>query len=227
MATIEQESLDQRWQDYQRLDRIRDHWYWRPGWRVGRSFYTWHLTFDEATDLHRLLDRLAGDLSLPCLDLVPREGLHLTMQGLGFTDEISEADLDAIVAAVRDQCQSFSQFDLTLGPIDPDAEGIGLLISPWDPVIRLRLAIRDAIKTVWGQIPEAEEGFRPHVTVAYSGADAPAGPIRERLAPLLSLPPVHALIKAAQLIRLNRDDKVYRWDVYATVQLDSSPRIAT
>ncbi|MDT5026262.1 MAG: hypothetical protein QOE61_2688, partial [Micromonosporaceae bacterium] len=32
-------------------DDLRDHWYWRPGWSVGRRFYTWHLTFADQPDV--------------------------------------------------------------------------------------------------------------------------------------------------------------------------------
>jgi hypothetical protein len=38
---------------------------------------------------------------VPGLDLVPTEGLHITMQGLGFTDEITKADAHAIAEAAR------------------------------------------------------------------------------------------------------------------------------
>jgi hypothetical protein len=33
---------------------MRDHWWWRPGWGVGRSFYTWHITFDDQPAVDRL-----------------------------------------------------------------------------------------------------------------------------------------------------------------------------
>src|SRR6202035_5627646 len=73
-------------------ERMRDHWWWRPGWRPGRRMYAWHFTFDGETALHELVDvyqqRLAG---LPGLDPIPRQWLHLTTQGIGFTDEVPDA----------------------------------------------------------------------------------------------------------------------------------------
>ena len=72
-------------------ERMRDHWWWRPGWRPGRRMYTWHFTFDGQTALHELVnayqERLAG---LPSLDPIPRQWLHLTTQSIGFTDEVSD-----------------------------------------------------------------------------------------------------------------------------------------
>lgn len=84
-------------------ERMRDHWWWRPGWRPGRRMYTWHFTFDGQTALHELVnayqERLAG---LPSLDPIPRQWLHLTTQSIGFTDEVSDSDIDAIVKASRE-----------------------------------------------------------------------------------------------------------------------------
>jgi 2'-5' RNA ligase len=219
MVAREQDSLQQRWQTYQNLERLREHWYWRPGWRSGRSFYTWHLTFDGAIEVHALVHRLQAELGMEGLDLVPAEGLHLTMQGVGFTDEVSENDVAAIVRAVQDRCHQLTPFTLRLGPVDPDAEGIGLLVDPWAPVEDLRRAVRSAIGSVWDDVPEAEEGFRPHVTIAYSGADAPVGEIRTRLAALRGLPPATTYATQVQLIALRRDEMAYRWDVTATVPL--------
>jgi 2'-5' RNA ligase len=219
MTTREQESLADRWRDYQQQTHLREHWYWRPGWRPGRSFYTWHLTFAGQTALFDLVRRIQAAIDLPGLDLVPLEGLHLTTQGVGFTDEVSGGDLAAIVEEARQRCATLAPFRLSLGPVDPDLEGVGLLVSPWAPVERLRLVIRDAIGSVWAWVPEPRDGFRPHVTVAYSGANMPTDRIRERLHKLRNVPPVEVVIGEVQLIALNRDDRVYGWDVAASLPL--------
>src|SRR5215211_568573 len=68
-------------------EAMRDHWWWRPGWSQGRSFYTWHITFDGQPGMQQLADFYAPMLAnLPMLDAVPVKWLHLTMQGIGFTD---------------------------------------------------------------------------------------------------------------------------------------------
>ncbi|MEV0810918.1 2'-5' RNA ligase family protein [Micromonospora sp. NPDC050200] len=219
MSSRELASLDQRWTAYQELPELTEHWYWRPGWRTDRQFYTWHLTFDHQPELHQLVTYLQSQLALPGLDLVPLDGLHLTMQGLGFTDEVSDKNLDAIVAEARERCVSLPPLELSLGPVDPDAEGIGLLIQPWDQVERLRTSIREAIGAVWRTVPEAAQGFRPHVTIAYSGSAAPTGPIRDRLASLRHQPPAQVKINEVPLIALRREGRTYRWTTIATVPL--------
>ncbi|MBX7267360.1 2'-5' RNA ligase family protein [Micromonospora sp. Llam7] len=219
MSDRELASLHQRWSAYEELPNLTEHWYWRPGWRADRQFYTWHLTFEHQLELHALVARIQAELALPELDLVPVDGLHLTMQGIGFADEINYADIEEIIAAIRLLCASMPPLELTLGPVDPDAEGIGLLVQPWAQVERLRNTIREAIDTVWRSVPEPADGFRPHVTIAYSGSPAPAGPIRRRLAALRDLPPARVRIGHVPLIALRRADRTYRWTTVAEANL--------
>ncbi len=202
-----------------RPDRIRDHW-WRPGWRVGRRFYTWHITFEGQDDLHRLVRAYQDHLAMPGLDLVPFDGVHLTMQGVGFTDEVSQQDVQAIVMAAAARCAPLAPFILTLGPARIRPEGVNLPVTPEAPVRRLRMAIREAIAEIWGEekVPESAEEFTPHVTLAYSNADGPAAPIIEQIEQVGVLQAVTP-IRAAQLIDLERDTHVYRWRTQAAVPL--------
>ncbi|RQW97566.1 2'-5' RNA ligase family protein [Micromonospora inaquosa] len=219
MSSRELASLHERWTAYQDLPRLTDHWYWRPGWRADRQFYTWHLTFEHQPELDHLVTAVQSQLTLPGLDLVPLDGLHLTMQGLGFTDEVTNSDLETIVTETRRRCAGMSPLELSLGPVDPDAEGIGLLVRPWDRVEQLRATIRDAINAVWKTVPEASEGFRPHVTIAYSGSQAPTAPIRDRLNAIRHQPPAWVTIRQATLIALRREHRSYEWTTVATAPL--------
>ncbi|MER6756598.1 2'-5' RNA ligase family protein [Micromonospora echinofusca] len=219
MSSRELASLHERWTTYQDLPELTNHWYWRPGWRADRQFYTWHLTFEQQPELHHLVTGLQHKLALPGLDLVPLDGLHLTMQGLGFTDEVTDADVSAIVAEARKRCTGIPPLEFSLGPVDPDAEGIGLLVRPWDRVEHLRATIRDAIGAVWPTVPEPAQGFRPHVTLAYSGSPAPTEPIRDTLAQLRDRPAARVKIREVPLIALRREGRTYRWTTVATVPL--------
>lgn len=202
------------------FETMRDHWWWRPGFRVGRAFYAWHLTFDAAPDLHRLAREYAPALDVPGLDVIPVRWLHLTMQGVGFTDEVPAADIDAIVEAARRRLAGHVPFEVTLGPTVLEPEVVRLRVTPAEPVARVRLAVRAGIAEVWGadRVPDDESHFIPHVSLAYSSSDGPMERIR-RAADSVAVAPATATVDAAQLIVLNRDHKQYQWTTYASVPL--------
>jgi hypothetical protein len=211
-----------RWTQLEHLDQLGDHWWWRPGWRVGRSFFTWHVTFETDPGVAEFVRRWQDGLDLPGLDVIPGDGLHLTMQGVGFTDEIDPAEIPRIVDAATARCATLRPFTLILGPADADPEGVSLAVRPWLPIRHLRHTIRAAIADVRGMddVPEPADGFWPHVSVAYSSGGAPAPLVRDRIVVLRqTIAPIEITVAAASLIRLNRDAKEYRWTTEATVPL--------
>lgn len=212
-----------RWAMLYELQSTIDHWYWRPGWRAGRKFYTWHLTFPGNNPVRTLAAFYQERIVLPFLDRVPLDGLHLTIQGVGFTDEVSRGDIDGIVTASRWRLQNLPSFHLAFGPADADAQGVPLAVRPPGPVQQIRTALREAIADVWGphRVPEPAEGFHPHVTVFYSNAVADPAPLRNLLQRLRSTPPVTTRVTDVSLIELGRDRKVYEWNTVAVVNLDT------
>ncbi|WP_075743794.1 MULTISPECIES: 2'-5' RNA ligase family protein [Actinoalloteichus] len=201
---------------------MADHWWWRPGWRVGRSFWTWHVTFAAQPGVQALVDAYA-----PCfdglggLDPVPVEWLHLTMQGLGFTDEVEHTDVDAIVLAARRRFAEVAPFAVTVGPAGLDPETVHLPVRPAEPLIETRSVLRSAINDVWDHVPERADGWRPHVTLAYSNVSGPAEPIADRLA-AHGAHIAEVTVSALSLIELNRDHRQYEWTDVATVGLTGS-----
>ncbi|MEU6071300.1 MULTISPECIES: 2'-5' RNA ligase family protein [Streptomyces] len=201
-------------------ETMRNHWWWRPGWSVGRRFYTWHLTFEQQDDVHRLAAEYRAALA-PLGDAftpIPDQWLHLTMQGIGFVGESKEKDVDSIVAAAGERLADIPAFDVEIGPAVMDPEAILLHVHPDEPVRQVRNSIRAAIGDVLGEAPERAEGFIPHVSVAYSAADGPAAPVAAALAGL-DFTPARARITSAELIVLHRDRQMYEWETFAKVPL--------
>lgn len=188
--------------------------------------YTWHFTFDDQPAVRDLAARYQARLdSLPGLDLVPARWLHLTTQGVGFTDEISDSDVGAIVDAARSRLAALSPAQVTLGPARVTPEAILLDVAPAAGLAAIRAGLRAAISDAWspGQVPEPEE-WTPHVSVAYSSTTAPAGPYVAALADCGES--AESLIEAVQLIVLGRDRHVYEWTTRADIRLSlrSTPR---
>lgn len=198
-----------------------DHWWWRPGWYQGRSFYTWHITFADQPEIQRLLSEYTTAISkFHTMDLVDRDGLHLTIQGIGFTDEVERSDVEQIIQAARRRCSELEPITLQIGPPIVDRETVQMPAQPPDPVVSLRLTLRQAIADVWGSenIPEEMIGFHPHVTLAYSNGTSSMSEIESSLDAVGSLVG-KAQISAVSLIDLNRDRKRYEWTEVAAVRL--------
>jgi len=201
--------------------QVRNHWYWRPGWRVGSRFYAWHITFSDQPEILALADSYRGLLGRqPTLDLVPDAWLHLTMQGVGFVDQIEDGEVDTIVTRARRRCADLEPIKLAVGAPHVDPESIQIAVQPAESVRALRSAIRAAIGDVWGDggVPEPAEPYTPHMSLAYINADGPAEPLADALADAPETTAI-ATIKNCQLIVLNRDNGMYVWDPYATVAI--------
>ncbi|MGH7883828.1 MAG: 2'-5' RNA ligase family protein, partial [Candidatus Dormibacteraceae bacterium] len=109
----------------------KDHWWWRPGWRLGRSFYTWHITFADQPDIWRLLSEYAAPISkFPTMDPVGNDGLHLTIQGIGFADEVDRSEVEQIVGAARQRCSKVEPLALQIGPPKVDPETVQMPVGP-------------------------------------------------------------------------------------------------
>lgn len=202
--------------------RMRDHWWWRPGWAPGRRFYTWHLTFRAAADVIRLAHEYNAHLDRPGLDTIPDRWLHLTMQGVGFVHEVDTMDVDKIVTAGRTRLARLDPFTITLGPAVVDPEVVRLRVTPADPVALLRQELRAAIADVWGadNIPETQTGFAPHVSLAYSNQDGDMQPILD--AASVTPKPATFTVRHADLILLGRDHKLYEWTTKAEIALGTA-----
>ncbi|WP_007514911.1 MULTISPECIES: 2'-5' RNA ligase family protein [Pseudofrankia] len=208
------------WDRFARLSRLVDHWD-RPGWTPGRRSYHWMLTFEEAPELHALAARCQERLHLSVLDPVPADGLHLTLQRLAFTDQITLADLDAAVLETHRRLASFSAFTLTVGPLAGSPGAVRFSVQPWKPVIAVREAVLDVTGVVLGpsRLAAGSAGFRPHIGIAYSNGANEAQPIVSEVARLRRLPPATVRVDAVALVELRRAGRSYHWDIITRVPL--------
>jgi 2'-5' RNA ligase len=200
----------------QLVTAVRNHWWWRPGWRTGRHFYACHLTLDDQPQLRELVKCYQDALRhLPDLDLIPPQWLHITTQGIGFADEISPADLADVTAAVQERLRDLEPPVATLRRATIRPEAVLLKAEPPQPLYQLRLALHDAIASVLGPAkfseprPEPEQ-FTPHVSVAYVNDDGPAEPIA-RAVSHLDPEPVTATFRTVSLLEFHRDRRMYEW----------------
>ncbi len=191
-------------------DRMADHWRWRSGWRPGRRKYTWYFTFGGRQEAHDLAASYQARLAvLPGLDPVPARWLHLTTQGVGFTDEVSDEDVTALLAASTGRLKGFAAQRVTLGPALVAPEAILLEVMPADGLAAIRHELRAAIAEVLGPARLAGgDEWMPHVSVAYSHGTGPRAPY---VAAVAGAGTAEIVLSAVELIVLGRDHRLYQW----------------
>jgi 2'-5' RNA ligase len=207
-------------------ERVRDHWWPRPGWRPGRIMCTWHLTFGHAPALHDLVTAYHRALApLPGLDLVTLEWLHLTVQGVGYREELTDTQLDAVTTAVQAELAAMPAFDLTFCRAVVLGEAIALPPEPTEPLHQVLPAIRAGIQAALGSEartgPEQRAGFRPHVTIAYSCTEASAEPYARALHDAAPRP---ARVPITDVALIDQDRqltpaRLYHWHTRAVASL--------
>jgi 2'-5' RNA ligase len=217
-----EDEIDRRdWETFRQVDTLTDHWWWRPGWRPDRQYYTWFILFESDARLIDLVDECQRSLKLPYLDLIPPDGLHMTVQGVAFADEVSDAEVAELGARARVACANLASFTLTVGPLAGYSGGVFLRAAPWAPLRHLRARLRNAIATVLGddRVPDEPSRFQPHISVGYCHAAVPAGELVEKVRHLRTLPTIEVTVDSIHLIEQRRDGHAYKWDVAEAVHL--------
>jgi 2'-5' RNA ligase len=200
-------------------ERMSDHWWWRPGVRPGRRVLVWHILLHDQPDVRALAAEYQGRLDgIGGLDPVPAEWLHLTTQIVGFEDEVGSAEVRNLTAAAAERLRPVGPVTVDIGESLFHSEAVVLGVRPPGALDPIRHGIRAAMAETAG-IPRLDDGpgWEPHVSVAYSNAEEPAGPIREALR---SRPaPRPATVRDVHLVAQARAGHLYRWERIATVAL--------
>jgi 2'-5' RNA ligase len=197
------------------VDELHDHWWWRPGWRAGRHFYAFHFTLSDQQELHGLVAEYQKSLhEVGGLDVIPAQWLHLTMQGIGFVDEVDADRIARLTTVATEKLTTVHAPVVTFHRPVIRPEAVYLPAQPADGIRAVRSAVRDAIATVLSDsgLDSAEQltSYRPHVSVAYSNMDQSPAPIIEALS-RVDPSPVTVTLRHVDLLEFHRDHRMYEW----------------
>ena len=190
---------------------LHDHWWWRPGWAPGRSMLTFHLTFADAEAVCTAADAYRAVLApFEFLDDVPNDWLHLTLQDVGFLDEITSRQVDDVADAAQDALRDQAVFAVEVQPAQVGTEGVFLTVSHSRALDDVRAALRRACITAGLAALGPADGFWPHISVGYAHASAAADPVVTAVAGVHHQP-FDVNVSRVDLIALRRDSHLYEW----------------
>jgi 2'-5' RNA ligase len=199
---------------------LRDHWQWRPDWASERPCLLWYLTFESQPALSRQAEQAQARLrGVRAVDLVPLPWLHLTLDDVGFADELAPRQVDGVVAAAAASVAGWEPPPVTLGPMAPMEDAVVLQAGPAAELARLRERLRMATTAVLGPgTVSGLEDFRPHVTLAYLNDACEPGLVMDPLTPVRQAQVVVAVPRLT-LAAVTRRDRHYQWTCRAVLPL--------
>jgi 2'-5' RNA ligase len=199
---------------------VRNHWWWRPGWAVGRRFYACHLPLGHEPELRRIAGRYREALkSVPGIDFIPDEWLHLTLHGIGFADEISEDALRVIITELQMRLRAVDPVTITVAAAVVSDEAIVMPVEPVTAVAKLRAMVQAAVAHVRSDVEGASSAqYRPHISIGYFNTDGPAQPYVDAIEPVHA-EPATLTIRSVPVIAMHRDRGMYEWSKLADARL--------
>jgi 2'-5' RNA ligase len=219
------DSPESDWRAFSQLSRMKNHWD-RADWHPGRTGYYWYLTFDDdASALRTMAAACQRALAAnPAFDLVPLGELHMTLDRVGFDDELPEDAVADIEQRAEAAAASLEPFTMQVGPLAGSAGALSFSAAPYDRLNDLRGTLNSATSAVLGRVTKDDDHFRPHVGIAYCNSSLPLAPIIETVRSLRSLSPVHCRVGQVSLVRLTRLDRAYRWTTRRALALEGDRR---
>jgi 2'-5' RNA ligase superfamily protein len=198
-------------------------------WTPERRYLTILVDLSHAVALSAAAAEIAAGVESPVYGLVGRDGLHLTVQEIGFADRFGPGDLATIEQAVARVAAETACFQATVTGVGSFADAAFFQVEPWAPFRALRRQLWAACPLLRGHgpsadVPAAEGGLAPHVSIAYYNATAPAAAIADRLARYrgLALPPF--AVEALSLVVVRPPTHPYfQWEVLRRVPLAPVP----
>ncbi|MEV5750919.1 2'-5' RNA ligase family protein [Actinoallomurus sp. NPDC052308] len=205
---------------------FRDRWQSRKEAEPGQGTIYWHVLMNghpEVSDLARQVrKRISG---FPGFHITPDKWLHATILIAGTTSEISRDRMSAMLHHASQTLEDVSPMSVTLGRVLYHPEAIMLGISPERALDPIREAVQASTCEVigsTGQVRNASGIWNPHVTVAYSTAEQPAGPIISKLGK--DLPPRAVRIAAVSLVVQWGPERLWDWEPVGAIRLNDQER---
>ncbi|WP_174188488.1 2'-5' RNA ligase family protein [Nocardia barduliensis] len=188
--------------------------------RSGQLGYYWFLTFEQASELHSLIEDCQQAMDVHFFDPVQPNGLHVTLDRIAYDGDIALEHLESIAMAAGRACRDEAPFTLTIGRLTNLRGAIGFPVSPVERLRTLRGTLRTATQSVFPDAPVKEPRSEPHLTIAYplfEGLSAEAAAIATKTE--AKTDGVAVTVTEAAMVGLKRHAHSYSWNVMARIPL--------
>jgi 2'-5' RNA ligase len=203
-------------------EQMENHWWQRPGRTPGRELYHWHMLFHDQPAVREMIANTQDRLrALPGLDMVPLQWLHVTTYIAPFADEMTDAQVSAMVDEARRLLSQVPPIHVTLGRVLYHPQAVTLALEPFDALVPVLDAVRTATLAVGCQGHTDTDPWVPHISVAYSNNSGPYAPIVTALG--RRLPTLNVSINSISLVAQTQVDRTWQWRPVAEVPLTGPP----
>jgi len=204
---------------------VVNHWTDLSEWTPGRSLFACYLTFETQPQLHRLVAAYQDELAdLGPIDVIRPQWLHLTMQGIAFSDELDPGQADQLAAAVRERLVGTASCEFAVHRPMVGSDGVYLPAVPAGRLAELRGRVAAAAGDLLAPNPlyalpgQGNGTFSPHVSIAYANGDLPREAMLSRLA-RVDAPAVTVPVREVTMLNLRRDHRRWAWTDALTIPL--------
>jgi 2'-5' RNA ligase len=206
------------WENFSGLTTMVNHWD-RADWWPGRTAYYWYLTWANSPEVRSMAERCQEPFrDNPAFDVVKPQALHMTLDRVGFTEDLTGAQIDQVTARARQVASHLTAFKVQLGPLAGSAGALSFSAKPFAQLDSLRRAMNAATAEVVSDV-STDLRFRPHVGVAYCNTPIPAAPVIDTVRRLRAVPTTEADVRTVALVRLTRQERAYEWEPHEVLQL--------
>jgi 2'-5' RNA ligase len=194
---------------------MTDRWQDRPEPGPGTAQYWWHILMQDQPQVRALgavaRQRLSG---ISGLHVTPEQWLHLSILRVGLSTDLPAAHLDTMVSQARQLLARVLPVTCSVGQVLYHPEAIALGVRPDGALDAVEQAIRQAAPR---SAALSTGVWIPHITLAYSTRDQPAGPIIAALG--RELPECPVTIDRVHLIAQHGPERDWAWQPVATASL--------
>ncbi|MEU1813540.1 2'-5' RNA ligase family protein [Micromonospora aurantiaca (nom. illeg.)] len=180
-------------------------------WPAGRRDYHWHILPP--------LQQARAALFEPYRELTHREGLipvepawyHVTVLHSAPVQQVTDGELEQIVAGVRQRCAAEAPFDLTVDRPAVGSVAVECAARPGAPARRLWQATVEASTAVIGdRVPVLPAVYYPHMSLAYATDHVDHRPMKVWLSDH-DIAPVTILVEHISLVAQSHNGRRITW----------------